>query len=285
MKRSLFIGLTAVFVGVGGAAPFQGFDFKKVKPPAGVPGIPGQVQKSAEMAPQVGDIIQGFAGIPLEEELNIGGSVAIEIVARYGGVLKDTNATQRVNLLGRSLALYGRRPELVYRFGILNSDEVNAFSAPGGYVFITKGLYDLAATEDQLAGILAHEICHITERHALEIISRNKMFSAGFKIAAANDRNFAAFSQGIEAFTKVLFEKGFDPNTEFQADREARRLTGLTGFDQNGLKQVLQQLAETKPSSRKIFSTHPPARERIQKLDEAGTSDKPAPARKKFKLF
>jgi len=124
-------------------------------------------------AKDVGKVVKGTAGIGLKEESSIGGSVAIEIVARFGGLWKDIAATQRVNLVGKSLARYCDRQELDFKFGILNSDTINAFSAPGGYVFITKGLYDLVgANDDELAGVLGHEITHVTRRHALKIIER-----------------------------------------------------------------------------------------------------------------
>src|SRR3954471_3514725 len=121
-----------------------------------------------------GKVIHSTAGIGLQEEKTIGNSVAVEIVSRYGGLLRDETITRRVNLVGRSVARYCDRPELTYRFGILNSPTVNAFSAPGGDIFITKGLYDIIQNNDQLAGVLAHEITHVTARHALKIIERGE---------------------------------------------------------------------------------------------------------------
>ena len=101
-----------------------------------------------KIAKEVGSVAEGLADIGLKEENSIGGAVAIEIVARFGRVGKDAAATQRVNLIGKSPARYCDRQELDFKFGLLNSDTINAFSAPGGYVFITKGLYDLVGDND-----------------------------------------------------------------------------------------------------------------------------------------
>ena len=129
-----------------------------------------------KIAKDVGSVVKGTAGIGLKEENSIGGAVAIEIVARFGGVWKDAAATRRVNLIGKSLTRYCDRQELDFKFGILNSNTINAFSAPGGYVFITKGLYDLVGdNDDQPAGVLGYEITHVTQRHALKIIERGDL--------------------------------------------------------------------------------------------------------------
>src|SRR6266850_2078822 len=82
-----------------------------------------------------GKVLHGVSGIGLQEEVTIGNSVAVEIVSKYGGLVRDEAITRRVNLVGKSVANYCDRTELTYRFGILNSTTVNAFSAPGGDIF------------------------------------------------------------------------------------------------------------------------------------------------------
>ncbi len=222
-------------------------------------------------AKDVGSLVKGVAGIDLKEENSIGGAVAIEIVARFGGVWKDAAATQRVNIIGKSLTRYCDRQELNFKFGLLNSDSINAFSAPGGYVFITKGLYDLVGdNDDQLAGVLGHEITHVTQRHALKIIERGDFLSGGSRISdatqAKND-NFAKFSGAVNVATKTLFEKGFDPKTEYAADKGGRALAALTGYGPGGLRAALIRLqmgGANKTAA--IFPTHPPLEKRIARL-------------------
>ena len=100
----------------------------------------GGLKKAVDTAKDAGKITKGLVGIGPEEERVIGGSVAVEIVGAYGGLVRDAAIMQRVNLVGRTLARYSDRPDLDWRFGVLASDAVNAFSAPSGYVFITRGL-------------------------------------------------------------------------------------------------------------------------------------------------
>ena len=217
-------------------------------------------------------VVKGASGIGVKEELVIGGSVAVEIVAKFGGLVRDEAITRRANLIGKSLAYYCDRPELTYRFGVLKSPSVNAFSAPGGYVFITRGLYDLLENDDQLAGVLAHEITHVTERHALKIIARGEFFDGAASLAtdagaAGKNRNFPEFSKGIKQITSTLFEKGFDPQTEYTADTKGSRLADSTNYAADGLKQCLESLQKRQSGRTEMFSTHPPLKNRIAKLD------------------
>jgi predicted Zn-dependent protease len=217
-------------------------------------------------AKDVGKMTKGVAGIGPEEELSIGGSVAIEIAGHYGGVVRDEAITRRVNLVGKALARYSSRPQLPWRFAVLGSPTVNAFSAPGGYVFITRGLYDTLQSDDALAAVLAHEISHITLRHALKIIARNDFFSGAMDLAAQSNANFAKFDAGIDQITTTLFEKGFDPQTEFEADQQGRLLAITTGYAPGGLRSVLVQLQARGGDPKTVFSTHPPLNERISRL-------------------
>jgi len=221
-------------------------------------------------AKDVGSLVKGVAGIGLKEENSIGGAVAIEIVARFGGVWKDAAATQRVNLIGKTLTRYCDRQELNFKFGLLNSDSINAFSAPGGYVFITKGLYDLVGdNDDQLAGVLGHEITHVTQRHALKIIERGDFLSGVSDLAAMKSDDFAKFSGAVNSVTTTLFEKGFDPKTEYAADKGGRALAALTGYAPGGLRATLIRLKMGRANNpTAIFPTHPPLAKRIARLPE-----------------
>ena len=225
-------------------------------------------------AKDAGTFVKGVAGIGLKEENSIGGAVAIEIVARFGGAWKDAAATRRVNIIGKSLTRYCDRPELNFKFGLLNSDTINAFSAPGGYVFITRGLYELVGdNDDQLAGVLGHEITHVTQRHALKIIERGDIISGGLSgvsdATAAKNDNFAELTGVVNEVTTTLFEKGFDPKTEYAADKGGRALAALTGYAPGGLRATLIRLKLGGANkSTAIFPTHPPLAKRIARLPE-----------------
>ncbi len=230
-----------------------------------------KVQKTAEPA---GKVVKGLVGIGPEEERAIGESVALEIIGKYGGLVRDPAVTRRVNLVGRSLAYYSSSPALAWKFGVLNSPSVNGFSAPGGLVFITRGLYDLVGSDDSaLAAVLAHEIAHITGRHALNIIERNEGLAGATNLVAQRSGDVAAlqaqlsqFDLGIDKILKTLLETGFDPQTEFGADKSGRELALTVGYAPGALRAVLTQLQQKNGTPQAVFSTHPPLSERIQRL-------------------
>jgi len=262
---ALFCALVAFAATATLRAQFGGFDLSKLNK---------AIDVVAENKDDLAKIAKGVAGISPEEERVIGGSVAVEIVSTYGGLVRDPEIMRRVNLIGRTLAAFSDRPDLNWRFGVLNSDTVNAFSAPSGYVFITRGLYALVADDDQLAGVLGHEIAHITQRHALKIVARGE-FLAGASGIAARENSTAAnvqaqlqqFDLGIARIIDTLMKTGFDPKTEYEADRIGRDLAALSGYSRNGLRLVLQQLQQGNVArSKQVFSTHPPLRERIKRL-------------------
>lgn len=239
------------------------------------------LNKALDTAKNVGKVAKGVAGIGPEEEKMIGESVALEIISRYGGLVRDEAISRRVNLVGRSLAYYSSRPALPWRFGVLDSPSVNGFSAPGGFVFITRGLYEMTGdSDDALAAVLAHEITHITGRHALNIIARGEFLAGATSLAAERSGDVAQieaqlgqFELGIEKVVNTLAEKGFDPQTEFAADQGGRQLALTVGYAPGGLRQVLIQLQQKTPTeAAPIFSTHPPLTDRIQRLPaDAGT--------------
>ncbi len=235
----------------------------------------GKITKALDTAKDVGKMAKGVAGIGPEEERVIGGSVAVEIVGAYGGLVRDPAINRRVDLIGQTLTRCSDRPELAWRFGVLASNDVNAFSAPAGYVFITRGLYRLAATDDMLAGVLAHEIEHVCERHALAIVARGQFIEGAADIAKSQSAQVAnlegqlqQFDLGIKKITNTLFTVGFDPQTEFVADRKGRDLAALAGYARDGLLRTLELLERQNPAEQKhIFSTHPPLPERIHRLE------------------
>jgi predicted Zn-dependent protease len=233
----------------------------------------GGLSGALDKAKSIGKMAKGAAGIGPEEEKVIGESVALEIIGKYGGLVRDPAILQRVNLVGRALARYSSRPELPWRFAVLNSETVNAFSAPDGYVFITKALYDLATSDDVLAGILGHEITHIAERHALKIVARGDFLSGATSLAAQTssdvrqvDAQLQQFDLGVGKITQTLFETGFDPQTEFAADQGGRSLAAVTGYAPGGLRAVLTELQQRGGNAQQVFSTHPPLPERIHRL-------------------
>lgn len=229
-----------------------------------------KLKKGLETAKDAAKLVSGLGP---EEERSLGDTVALEIIGRFGGLLRDEAAMRRINLIGGSLARYSARPDHPWRFGILDSTTVNAFSAPDGYVFITRGLYQIATDDNQLAAILGHEMAHITGRDALRIIETGEKGSVLMKQVAmrsGNAREAEAYLNQVglntEKIVKFLVDKGYSHPTEFTADHNGHALAAVTGYAPGGLRAVLIRLQQIPAGPQQVFSTHPPLTERIKRL-------------------
>src|SRR5262249_40323336 len=155
----------------------------------------------------------------------------------------DNDVNAYLNAVGKNLAARSSRPLLPWTFGAVESDAVNAYSAPGGYVLVTRGLLKRMKTEAELAGVLAHEIGHINHRHALEQYKKSKYGActagglgqqlasneggAAGSILASSDLFKKVVDQAVDNIVKV----GYAKDAEFDADREALDLVILAGYD------------------------------------------------------
>jgi predicted Zn-dependent protease len=230
-----------------------------------------------------------FADIKEEEEYYIGRAVAALILSKYS-VYNNDSLTQYVNIVGNSLALYSNRPEIYagYHFLILDTEELNALAAPGGMIFITKGLLRRCKDEDTLALVLSHEIGHVCAKHGLQAIKKSRLLDV-FKILgseAAQRFAPAQLSQLTAIFENVLadivgqlIERGYDRKYEYEADKLAVTFGAKTAYDPDGITRFLQTMVgDTSSAAGKgWFRTHPTPEQRIDKLkaEIAGLSSVP----------
>lgn len=230
-----------------------------------------------------------FADITEEEEYYIGRTVAALILSRYP--VYDNNAlTSYVNCVGNAVAIYSERPEIYagYHFLVLDSDEVNALSAPGGFIFITKGLLQKCSDEEMLACILAHEVGHVSAKHGLQSIKKSRLIDA-FKIIgqeAADRYAPERLAQLTDIFENVLsdivedlIERGYDRKYEYEADRLGAQTAARTGYSPQGLMDFLQTMVDdaSKQGLKGWFQTHPSASDRMKRVGKeiAGLSSVP----------
>lgn len=212
--------------------------------------------------------LQAFQPIGLEEEKAIGGSLALQVFNKFGGMYKNPALQNYVSLVGKSVAEVSDRPEIEYHFAVLNTDAPNAFATPGGYIFVSTGLLRLLQNEAQLAGVLGHEIAHITQKHALKTLQRSKMLSglSGLTMAAM-DKDNSLFDKVINEVSEVLFTRGLDKDLEFEADKYGMEYAYRMGYHPEGLKNFLRVLGKSQGSGSSIFlSTHPSPASRFQQL-------------------
>jgi len=213
-------------------------------------------------------ILGSTSEMDYKSERTIGESLALEGFRRYGLPVKDKALQAYVNLVGNAVARNSDRPNIPYNFVVVESPLQNAFSCPGGIVFVSSGLLKTIQSEDQLAGVLAHEVAHVGHKHALKSIQRAQFFNGVGKITAATmeGKKGKEFENMIGGLQDTLFDKGLDQNMEFEADKTALETAYRTGYDPNGLIQVLTELKRIQSQSTQKgswFSTHPPLGERI----------------------
>ncbi len=209
-----------------------------------------------------------------EEEITIGREVTGSILGA-APLVKDDALQQYVNKVGRWVASQSERADLPWKFGVIDSADINAFAAPGGYVLITKGLYVNLQNEAQLAGVLGHEIAHVVKKHQLKVMQKHQLLSAGTdwikeKFGKKNKLAEKAIGTGAE-----ISARGLDKDAEFEADRMGMILAARAGYEVYGLSEVLQTMGQIKPGDDSVallFKTHPAPDERLAKLGDAAGS-------------
>jgi predicted Zn-dependent protease len=206
------------------------------------------------------------------QEITLGEGIASNLLG--AAPLLDNPAVQQyVNRVGRWLTLQTERPDLPWQFGVLDDNDVNAFAAPGGYVFITKGLLAQMNSEAELAGVLAHEISHVLRKHHLQAIKKGaqtELISELANDALKNNGSDPRLAKLVSAGTEV-YARGLDKNDEFEADRMGVVIAARGGYDPYGLPAVLQTLQSLNPSDSSValmFKTHPALADRLSLLDQ-----------------
>jgi beta-barrel assembly-enhancing protease len=214
----------------------------------------------------------------VDEELRFGREVAARILGRYN--LDENHLMQKyVNLVGHTLTQNANRPEIEFRFAVLNTDEINAYAAPGGYVFVTRGALSQMHDEAELAGVLAHEIGHIIGKHVVKelgIKGADDSAVSGLArvIGGSTDAARAAFTQAVDKAMDMLFKDGYKREDEVQADRDSVLLCALSGYDPSGLARYFERLNTVKGKQTEVIDrTHPAFTERIASINSVITQE------------
>lgn len=233
------------------------------------PNLGGLIGK-AQSAKKIGE---GLRTISTDEEIKLGGDLAGMILGA-APLLKDPAKQRYVNMLGRWLASHSNRPDLPWKFGIIDSTDYNAFSMPGGYVLVTRGLFDQMRNESELAGVLAHEIAHVERKdhlNALQRSMRDQALGEMQQYFSSPGGLASQFTTALLAAGKDLYTRGLDKGDEFDADRNGIVIAARSGYSPFGLVGVLQTLSGQPDASGRALHdrTHPLPVERIDRLDLA----------------
>jgi predicted Zn-dependent protease len=236
--------------------------------------------KGAKLAQKANDLVFTEA-----EEVELGQKVSAEIRQRFG-VVQDPAVHRYVTLVGAVLVTNSTRPNLPWTFIVLDTDAVNAFAAPGGFVHVTKGALALMANEAELAGVLGHELIHITEKHTIAYLKKNAATNLAVDASGKGDSKISSVVVGQ---MKDVVLKGFGRKEEMESDEKGLALANKAGYAPSGLGGFLQKLADRNKNStekRGLFASHPEMDERIKKLGEmAAKMNSTATLEARYKKF
>jgi predicted Zn-dependent protease len=223
-----------------------------------------------------------------EQEYYIGRAVGANILTNYKLYAGNPALTAYLNRICSAIVINSEQPEIYngYHVNILDSDEINAFATSGGHIFITQGLIACTGSEDALAGVIAHEIAHIQEKHSLKAIKSSRFsqavlatasaaaVTAGNAGASVGGMNLAelteAFDESVNDVVTTLVNNGYSQSQEFDADSKALRLMAGAGYEPSALIDMLRSLEKNQGAHPGGFNkTHPSPAQRISSAQKA----------------
>lgn len=251
MRRAL-VTAAAVLVAASAQAQF-GDLLKKIKPE--------QIKKGANV------VREASRELTPDEEADIGRVIAARILATYP-LAKNDRLQQYVTLVGNTVAAYSARPTLEWHFAVIETPIVNAFSCPGGFIFITTGAMAHIGSEAELAAVIGHELAHVTQQHILKEVRRGNVLSAATDLAkSTSGGSFLNDEMGQKISnlaTEKLFKTGLSRRDEEEADKIGTSLAAQAGYRAAEMLTFLGRLETLEGSSAMsmLTATHPAPRER-----------------------
>jgi predicted Zn-dependent protease len=222
------------------------------------------LEQSREKAPQTSAFLGG-----LEEKWEVSmGEKTHESLKKDPGFSRSKTYLNRVGTVARRLIKHVERKDLTWHFAVLDTDEVNAFAAPGGYVYVTKGLLKMVESDDELAGVIAHEMGHIDKKHSVRQAEKAGLMTllvAGLGLNKKT-KKYTAYAAIAAYFANLKFSR----DDEYQADSCAVKYTYAAGYNPNGLISFFDKINNDSKLSKvtKYFSTHPPTEDRIKQVKQ-----------------
>ena len=207
-----------------------------------------------------------------EQEVNLGYQSAPQMAAQMGGLSRNTQAVALVQRVGENLVRQSVAAKSPYKFSfhvLADAKTVNAFALPGGPVFITEGLLRQLKSEAELAGVLGHEIGHVSARHSSERLAKQQLTQnlLGALVVGSGDYTTAQIGQMVGGMINMKYGR----EDELESDALGIRIMAEAGYDPRGMIRVMEVLAKASGGSRQpeFFSTHPAPENRAERLKEA----------------
>ena len=230
----------------------------------------GALRKAQEAKGAIDDLTFSDA-----EKAELGGQISAKLRDRFG-VVQDRAVTKYVTLVGLTVARNSDEPGVPWQFIVLDTDGINAYAAPGGFVHITRGALGFLQSEAELAGVLGHEIGHVIEDHTVAAIRKGKAVQL-----TAN----ATRSQVLQAVAnkgyEMIFENAFDRGDEIEADKVGVQASGKAGYKATSLTDFLNRLGERNkgnPDRNGLFASHPDIKARTDRIAKVASDGKLAAA-------
>lgn len=217
------------------------------------------LEQSREQAPATNAFLGGW-----EQSWEVSmGEKTHESLKKDPGFSSDKAMLNRLGTVARKLIKQVERKDLTWRFAVLNTDEVNAFAAPGGYIYVTKGLLKMCQTESELAGVVAHEMGHVDKKHSVRQAEKSGLMTAlviGMGLYKKTQK-----AAPIAAIAAYFANLKFSRDDEYQADACAVKYMHASGYNPQGLLTFFEKINKDSKASKvtKYFSTHPPTTDRI----------------------
>lgn len=213
-----------------------------------------------------------FSSGDISAEVTFGREIAARILGRFKSY-DHPELEKYVNLVGLALVKNTNRPELDFHFTVLDTREINAYATPGGYVFVTAGALAQMQDESELAGVLAHEIGHVTEMHVvkeLKIKGADDSATSGLArlVGGSTESAKAAFGQAVDKGLNMIFNDTYKREDEMQADRVSVTVATLSGYDASGLAHYLARVRSQKEKTTIADDIHPTFASRINQINE-----------------
>lgn len=213
----------------------------------------------------------------VDQEIAMGLQAAPEMAQQHGGVTRDDQARQRVDRIGRRLVEQAVPDDHPWNFEfhvLADPKTINAFALPGGQVFITQALLDKLSTDGEVAGVLAHEIGHVIERHGSQHLATAQLTQGltGAAVIAAYDPNNPNSRQSAQVAAAIgqLVNMSFSREDELESDEWGVKLTTEAGYDPRAMIGLMKVLAEAGGGRQpEFFSTHPNPDNRVERIERA----------------
>ncbi len=214
--------------------------------------------------------------ISTEQEIAMGREAAPQLAEELGGLVPDPTLQQYIQQVGTRVAANSHRPELDYQFALVRSEQPNALALPGGYIFITQGLFERMGNEAELAAVLGHEVAHVAARHNIQGLQRAmgvQLFAE--VLGAVIGGTGGSVAQAGTQIAGGMFNLRYSRSAEYEADLLGMEYLARSNYNPYGMVLLLETLSELGGGGVEMLQTHPLTENRIAEVQQVFRQEYP----------